>query len=41
MQSRRFSGHALGSPWTLTVTLVGVDRCGDPKNLQHLIWAGD
>ena len=26
---------------TLTVTLVGVDRCGDPKNVQHFIWAGD
>lgn len=26
---------------TLTVTLVGVDRCADPKNLQHFIWEGD
>jgi hypothetical protein len=26
---------------TLTVTLAGADRCGDPKNLQHFIWAGD
>lgn len=26
---------------TLTVTLVGADRCGDPHNLQHFIWAGD
>jgi hypothetical protein len=26
---------------TLAVTLVGPDRCGDPKNLQHFIWAGE
>lgn len=26
---------------TLTVTLVGADHCGDRRNLQHFIWAGN
>jgi hypothetical protein len=26
---------------TLTITLVGTDRCGDPHNKQHFIWAGN
>jgi hypothetical protein len=26
---------------TLTITLVGADRCGDPHNKQHFIWAGN
>lgn len=25
---------------TLTLTLAGRDRCGDPHNKQHFIWAG-
>lgn len=25
---------------TLTLTLAGPDRCGDPRNKQHFIWAG-
>lgn len=26
---------------TLTLSLAGADRCGDPHNKQHFIWAGN